>query len=248
MVSQSNHLIIIIRAMEEIIIDFHAHILPRADHGCKDENVCLEQLKLAKKYGIDVIIATPHFYPNSEDVNSFIEKRDKCFKAYKAVAMEYCKKNGTTLPDVRIGAEVLIWRGLDKMEQLENLCIEETRTILIELPFTRKFDESIVDTLLSIRDKKKLHVVLAHVERYRYSEIMKLVQLGFDVQLNAASLFNLKRKIKCYRYLKYANVVAFGSDIHGISKDYAFFGKAMRKLADRRTLIMNKAAALALKN
>jgi protein-tyrosine phosphatase len=47
-----------------MIIDFHAHILPGLDHGCKDLTTAVTQLKMAKKAGIDVVVATSHFYPS----------------------------------------------------------------------------------------------------------------------------------------------------------------------------------------
>ena len=40
--------------------DFHAHILPGADHGSDGMETSLTQLALAEAAGVDTIIATPH--------------------------------------------------------------------------------------------------------------------------------------------------------------------------------------------
>ena len=43
-------------------IDFHAHILPRCDHGSDGWETSRQQLKLAREAGVEVICATSHFY------------------------------------------------------------------------------------------------------------------------------------------------------------------------------------------
>ncbi|MEE3459824.1 MAG: CpsB/CapC family capsule biosynthesis tyrosine phosphatase, partial [Candidatus Faecousia sp.] len=42
------------------MIDFHAHILPGADHGSDGLETSLRQLALAEEAGVDTIVATPH--------------------------------------------------------------------------------------------------------------------------------------------------------------------------------------------
>ena len=46
------------------IVDFHAHVLPCADHGSSSVSTSLSQLSYAKGAGVKRIIATPHFYPH----------------------------------------------------------------------------------------------------------------------------------------------------------------------------------------
>ena len=59
------------------IIDFHSHILPGVDHGSKSLDTSLSQLKLMEKMGIDVAVATSHFYPHREEIDAFLEKRER---------------------------------------------------------------------------------------------------------------------------------------------------------------------------
>ena len=56
------------------IIDFHAHVVPHADHGCQDASVLASQLSLMKKHGTDTVVATPHFYPHVHRVPDFISR------------------------------------------------------------------------------------------------------------------------------------------------------------------------------
>ena len=55
------------------IVDFHSHIIPSANHGSSSVETTISQLKLAQKSSVTRIIATPHFYPSHENVDTFIE-------------------------------------------------------------------------------------------------------------------------------------------------------------------------------
>ena len=53
-------------------IDFHAHVLPHADHGSTSVESSIKQIEEAKKAEVDFIVATPHFYPNKHNLYSFL--------------------------------------------------------------------------------------------------------------------------------------------------------------------------------
>ena len=111
------------------VVDFHAHILPGADHGSDSIETSIKQLKLAAGEGVTRIIATPHFYPHRHTLDKFLEKRAACAK----VLLDACDG---TLPEVKLGAEVLLCPGLDKIQGLEKLCLSGTKYLLLELPFS----------------------------------------------------------------------------------------------------------------
>ncbi len=212
-----------INIMEKsIVIDFHAHILPDMDHGCTDTEMSLKQLKMAAEAGIDIIIASSHFYPHMENVESFLGRRKEAFGSLEAAGIR-------EKPLIKLGAEVLACKNIDQMEGLERLCIENSRVLLLEMPFTKQWDSKLLATVLRLREEKGLEVILAHGERYPAAELQKLLEKGFMLQLNVASLAGLLPSASVRRYMREHRVAAFGSDIHGLHDYYKDFGRAMKK-------------------
>ena len=60
--------------------DFHAHVLPKADHGCKNVEMSLAQLAQAREVGIHRIVATPHFYAQRHTVEEFLLRREYAYQ------------------------------------------------------------------------------------------------------------------------------------------------------------------------
>ena len=201
-------------------VDFHAHILPGADHGSDSTETSLVQLEYANEVGVTRIVATPHFYPHRHTLDAFIKRR---YDAYSSLMSVY---NGNI--DIKLGAEVLLCEGLENLEGLEKLCLEGTDFILIELPFS-EFRESYVDTVRKIQ-RRGLKVILAHVDRYPVSDIEKLLDIGVKyLQVNAEGMAKFFKPKKIFEWAKYGNVVALGSDIHGKDKKaYKLFDKVYK--------------------
>ncbi len=204
------------------IIDFHSHILPGADHGSSSLDVTFKQLALAKAYGVDKIVATPHFYPERHHIEKFLRRRDAAWKMLsEAKSPEH--------PRVAVGAEVLICDGIEHLEGLEKLCVAGTKIILLELPFSFFKNEFITSVKHLIKEGYK--VVLAHADRYDPGNIDVLISVGAKIQLNASALskFFVKPHIKSWIIDGY--VVALGSDIHSDNKRaYKKFVKAKKRL------------------
>ena len=57
-----------------MIIDFHSHVLPGIDDGSDDVATSLAMLEASRAQGVDVVIATPHFYAEKEKMDSYLEK------------------------------------------------------------------------------------------------------------------------------------------------------------------------------
>ena len=204
------------------IVDFHAHILPGADHGSTSLETSLKQLKIAKKCGVDRIIATSHFYPHIHSAALFLEKR--------SAAYEKLRPHLQGLPDVRVGAEVLICNGIESLPRLDEFFVHKTNTLLLELP-NNEFSQSYRRSVQSLV-KSGVDVVLAHVERYPKENIETLIDVGAKLQVNAKALISTFRKKYIIDWLKEGYVVAIGSDIHGESQSaYSDFRKAVLKNA-----------------
>jgi protein-tyrosine phosphatase len=205
-------------------IDFHAHVLPRADHGCTHSTMSHHQLMLMKRAGTDAVVATPHFYPNHDSVESFLERREGSLSAIiRKLPLE-------ELPTVYVGAEVLVCVGMDEMPLLERLTVAGTKVILLEMPYTLWSDE-LIATVRGV-SARGLTPVLAHIDRYPRGDVERLLaETDALAQVNADAFGLFKRTRWLRSYMEEGRVVALGSDLHGERpRDYKRFLKMQRKL------------------
>lgn len=218
-------------------IDFHAHILPTADHGSSSLETSLRQVELARRAGIDVLAATPHFYPHLESLSEFLERR----KQTEIRLREAIPENA---PKLLIGSETHLCRGLEHMESLEQLCFRGTKVLLLELPhdFSIRSYEQTLDALLY---ERKLTVVLAHIDRYPTSTIEFLLELGFLAQINAEPFCHLRSRKRSMAWAtELKSVVALGSDLHGCETGYRDFLKMKERLGATYETIMSRTQKL----
>lgn len=219
------------------IIDFHAHILPGMDHGCDNKETAYKQLQKADKAGVKIIVATSHFYPHRNSVNNFLKERENAILMMHEI---YENSHIKIIP----AAEVLLCDNIDKMEGVEKLCIGDTQNILIELPMT-DWTKSIENTLTRLKEERKLHIIIAHPDRYDKRTVQNLLQMGFDLQINASSTCKWRKRHKIRRLIKEGHVVAIGSDIHGAdSKAYSYMVRVQKIIKDEFHKIMSDSAAL----
>ncbi len=215
------------------MVDFHSHILPCMDHGSKSLEESLAQLDLACEYGVDKIIATSHFYPHMHSVEGYLKKRDESY----ALLRENMRPEH---PEIKLGAEVLLCQGMEKLDNLEKLCIDGADYILLEIPFN-DYDSSLVESVWKIQSKGIARVILAHAERYNPKIIEDFIEIGAKIQLNAHCLTKLFLKSHIASWLKRGLVVALGSDIHGVNDvAYKRFVKAIEKLGPYREAIASE--------
>lgn len=217
-------------------IDFHSHILPAADHGSDGLETSLAQVAMAGEFGIDLMVATPHFYPRYDSVQDFLRRREHC-------ARELLRALPQGGPEIRIGAEVQLCSNLDRMEELPRLCVQDTNVLLLELPsnFSLRRHEQTVESLIYGR---KLTVVLAHIDRYETSTVELLLDLGCYAQLNVSSLCHFRGRRRALDWAAGDRVVALGSDIHGTATGYKEFAQAKKRLKEDYDAIMARTKTL----
>ena len=217
-------------------IDFHSHILPAADHGSDSLETSLAQVALAGEFGIDLMIATPHFYPRYDAVNTFLNRRAECSRVLMQALPEQS-------PRILIGAEVQLCRNLDRMEELKELCVRGTEVLLLELPanFSLRSHEQTMEGLLFGR---KLKVVLAHIDRYDTSTIDFLLDMGCYAQLNASAFCRFRGRSRALQWAAGDRVVALGSDIHGTRVGYKELAQAKKRLGKDYDRIMSRTQQL----
>ena len=206
-----------------MIIDFHAHVLPRCDHGCHSSAMALAQLSLMKSAGTDAVVATPHFYPNEDSIASFLAAREGALDAMRE------KLPLEALPTVYPAAEVLVCEGLHKMKDLESLTVSGTNVILLEMPF-RNWSEGLMNTVLGVKDRG-LVPVLAHINRYDLEKVEILLDAGILAQVNAEAFAPFKNFKRYVELMEEGKVVALGSDLHEAKRaDYKRFLHMQKKL------------------
>lgn len=190
-------------------VDFHAHIVPFADHGCASVEEAVNQLRMMQRVGIETVVATPHFYPAQHNVDEFIARVDHGMREL----LPHLPENA---PKILCGAEILLCPSIHKMPGFEQLCIRGTKICLLELPINGCTDDlfETVDNILSM----DYTVVLAHINRYMHSfadQIEYLLDMGALAQVNAASLKSFWNRRRMIPYMESGHVVALGTDLHG---------------------------------
>lgn len=213
-----------------ILTDFHSHILPGADHGSTCDEVSKEQLELLNSVKIGRVVATPHFYPNEHNIDSFLKRRDAAEARLKKI-------NDNSDISVLIGAEVLVCERLEAMPGLEKLCVKGTKTILLEMPMTR-WSSGLLETVDEIF-RGDMIPVMAHIDRYPPKDVDALFEIGVKAQLNVGSVCRVFGKSNIKRWVESGQVVALGTDLHGPDKRAcANFVKACGILGDHIDQIM----------
>ena len=218
--------------MEKICCDFHAHVLPNADHGSISISMSLSQLERAKECGINVIVATPHFYPQLHTIEKFCEIREKTYKDLVIQEME-------DMPKILKGSEVQLCDGLDRIKGIEKLCIENTKNMLLEIP-NSEFTNMMKETILRLYEQQGISAIIAHPERYPLETTFALEELNVPFQINAYGFATLFTRKRCMTWLKEKRVVALGSDIHKHGKEYGYYAKLRHRLGNDFDIIQKR--------
>ena len=191
------------------MIDAHSHVLPGMDDGSRSVRQSLSMLQKMAEQGITTAAATPHFYASSTEPSRFFEKRQ--------AAKEKLLNGGECPVELRLGAEVLYYEGLQKQERLMDFRIEGTQLFLLEMPFGAWSDRAIRG-ILDLNTQRNLTVVLAHIDRYLawqpISVFEELASRGVLMQVNAGSLLHWQTRRKTLQLFLMGLVQFIGSDCH----------------------------------
>ncbi|MCM1569681.1 MAG: capsular polysaccharide biosynthesis protein [Roseburia sp.] len=197
------------------MIDIHSHILPGIDDGSRDVETSLGILNLCAKQGVDLMVATPHFYADTDRVESFLARRREAYE--KLDLAKRCPK-----PDILLGAEVAFFEGMGRAEKIPALTIEGTDVLLLEMPF-RTWDDSVLREIEYLLEKRKLRIIIAHLERFLRLPgndiyIRELLALPVFVQINAESLLDRRQRGSLLKLFKKGQAQLLGSDCHGMHR------------------------------
>ena len=203
------------------VIDFHSHILPGIDDGSRSTEESVAMLKEAGRQGVDLMLATSHFYASRHRVENFLNRRQHAWDKLKA-GMEKARKKEPKrkMPEVRLGAEVAFFSGISRAEEISRLTIEGTDLLLLEMPFGR-WTGADLDEVEEILEAGQMRIILAHLERFlmvssNKKYVYELMKLPVYVQVNAGSLLDWKTRGRTLKLLHKKGMGILGSDCHGI--------------------------------
>jgi len=196
------------------MIDVHTHILPNVDDGAKTQEDAIKLLQTEVAQGVEELVFTPHYYGKKRSLEAFLALRNDAFEKIRS-----------DIPDglqTRLGAEVHFTGVNDPShDALCKLAIEGTSCVLIELPFTAKWNKSVFTRLREFILDTGYTPIIAHVERYREflknpALITKFVGIGCLIQVNAVAFLNKKTRRFAFALLKNGLVHCLATDTHNL--------------------------------
>lgn len=210
-----------------LITDVHSHILPKMDDGSSGSEESLSMLRQARDANIKAVIATPHFYAESEKPSDFFLRREASVNMLK----DAMARSGEPFPDIYVGAEVAYFNGMSCSESLRDLCIDGTKCLLLEMPFYT-WTRSVVDEVYDITKNFGITPYLAHIERFTEHGNMKYIEelssRGVVMQSNAEFFIDKKTRKKALKLTKSGVIRLLGSDCHDLSDRPQNLGEAIK--------------------
>ena len=213
------------------MIDFHSHILPGIDDGSESVEMSLQMIASLKAQGADTICATSHFYATERTPERFLFRREEAYEQLK-------DSLPPDSPQILLGAEVLYFPGIARMDELPSLCLEGTNLLMLEIPFER-WTEYMVREVMELVHSGRFTILMAHIERYFFQQPLSVwnsfLENNVLMQSNAEFFLPFLSRLKALFLLKQGRIHLLGSDCHNMDD------RAPR-LKEARTIIQNKAA------
>lgn len=199
---------------DDRLIELHAHLLPQLDDGSDSVEMSLAMLRREMEQGVGTVCATPHYYADQNSITTFCERRAAALEKLLAALPE-------GLPRIIPAAEVAFFSGISERAGLKRLCIEGTKTLMLEMPFTEWNDFQIEEVSTLVLDRG-FHVVLVHPERFCASGnnrrlLRRLAQLPIGLQVNTGSMMHWGTQRMALELLELAQYPLLGSDCHNLT-------------------------------
>lgn len=163
------------------------------------------------QHGVGLVCATPHFYREKTDVETFLARRGAAWQKMEQAIQP--------LPvSVVLGAEVAYYSGISEEKELRQLCVEGTDTLLLEMPYS-DWNSFQIDEVMSLAWNSGFDVVLVHPERLTMGKnnhrwLEKLYSL--PMQVNAGALHHWRTRRGALEILENTAKPLLGSDCHNL--------------------------------
>lgn len=199
------------------IIDLHCHILPAVDDGSASLEESIALLQHEARQGIEHVIATPHFYAQLEQPETFLARRSEAENRLREAMAAH---NG--LPRLEVGAEIYYYPGISGSEVLSELTMGAGKCVLIEMP-QPPWSDRMYRELEEIAVWRGLTPIIAHIDRYiaplrTYGIPKKLEKLPVLVQANASFFLRRQTQSMALHMLRSERIHLLGSDCHSITR------------------------------
>lgn len=197
------------------IIDLHCHVLPGMDDGSPDIGTSVDMLRQQAGKGIGIVCCTSHYYAQQETVTAFCGRREAALNSLLPVLAR------DHLPRLLPAAETAFFAGISECPDLDRLCIQGTRTLLLEMPFTSWNDFQMEEAAALVLDRG-YRVILAHPERFcgfkgNRERLRQLEQLPMAFQVNAGALLSWRTRHLALELLREARFPLVASDCHNLT-------------------------------
>jgi len=190
------------------MIDIHTHILPGIDDGAKNIDESLKLIELLHEQGVAGAVCTPHYYPYLMDINEFVNRRKEALNLIFESKIQLYSASETYLHEY-----------LFHNSNLDFLTVENTDYLLLELPYIKKWDKNIFETIERLTIHFCIIPIIAHIERYPAAgkrDIKRLKEIGCIMQLNVSSLLDKRIKRRALSLIRTGLIDVLGSDCHDI--------------------------------
>lgn len=215
--------------MVEKMYDFHSHILPGMDDGCKDAREAVDALKMSYAQGVAAVCLTPHFYAE-ESIEEFLARRQDAYTRL----VQAVEEDAGPFPELCLGAEVAYYPDMSRTEGIEKLCLGDSPYLLVELPFS-KWGRGVLRDLQGLC-AGGIIPILAHIDRYWSMQSGKILRevlsLELYTQINGAALLDWKRRGKAKKWLTGGLARFLGSDCHNLANRAPNLEAAVAKLPE----------------
>lgn len=171
-------------------------------------------LQKAAQQGVDVMVATPHFYATEMQIRTFLDNRQQALEALRNAPRE---------ERIRLiaGAEAAFFPGIGHAEEIGLLCIENTNLLLVEMPFRPWSQKDLreIEALLA----RGITPIMAHLERFwGFQKDKSLMPALFDlpvyVQMNAECLLGFWERRLPLKLFRQGQAHLLGSDAHSLNR------------------------------
>lgn len=213
-------------------LDIHSHILPNVDDGARDNQTAIKLLEMLKEQGVTHVIATPHFYPDTDNAEEFSTLVNEAFLKLREDA------ENMDLPQIYLGCELYYFGGMGKSKSLGQFVIKGTNYILLELPYNSPVTKTVIQDIIDIVEVQGFKPILAHIERYKrakgFKKLLKLISDGYVLaHINAGAVVSKEDARLCGRLIKGGYVSYLASDTHSVKNRPPMIKQALDAISDR---------------